>query len=554
MRPALLLFVVALLMRCLFWVATPDREWTHAVACQGDAALWQQLAREQATPLPPGAQADLQLRLPLRPPAMHWLVSSLWNGDAATAWRMRLLFVLLAALHAPLLYLALRREFAPRIACIAGAGAAVATNLMLIGSGLHVETPYLLVVLLTFLDWPEVRRGAHPLVAVRWGLLHGVATLLRAEHPLLLLLLLLLQWRQGRRLLPLRWPLLGFAIAVLPWQVQAMRLVHRFNDVPRPELPAARTLPWEPAALDAVRALPAFQQLPVWQFVDDTVRCRGGTRVQRSDLQVVVEAYGCWPEPLHQAFVALYGPLNFFLANSPESDGGFTNAPLQRRPPLLGGPERYPPGLLQVLPLQGQLTPDYPPHLQALNHGYGLGWEWIAAHPAAALRLVLHKLQFFWQGAASGIGGYGLPMGLSGPRRRVDLVTAEGAIAAGWRLLVLLAAGIGLWRGRRHAALPGWLLPLLTGVVANVLFFGYARLGALSLPSLLLLLALAADGVVARLPARTARRVGTGLLIAVLATEALRALSIGAPRLDGRDIGTGQPFAEDGYAERRVQY
>lgn len=555
MRFAALLFAVGLLLRLLFVVATPDRDLAYAHALKGDAPLWQQLANEAAHP-PTDRPLDPQLRLPLRPPAMHWLVSSLWDGNPGTAWRLRGLFAVLGALLAPLLYLGLRREFPARTAALAGGLAAVSTQLMLLSSGLHVETPYLVLVLLAFLDWPELRAGARPRTALRFGLLHGLAALLRAEHPLGFALLLLLAFCQHpeHRLRPLLLAALAFALTLLPWQLTAMQQVQAFNHGTPPALPTAGNLPWDADALAAVQALPSFQQLPVFGFVTDTARTRGERRVGRADLRVIEEAYGYWPEPLHVPTLSLYGPLNFFLANAPESDGGFSNAALRRPPPLAGGPQRYPPGLLQVLPLDGRMTPDFPPHLQALNHGYALGLDWLMSHPGDAARLLWRKLQFFWQGAATGLGGFNLPMGLSGTRRQVDMVTADGPLAAAWRLLLLAMALGGVWQLRRQPALLGWLVPLTTALLASALFFGYARLGALALPSVLLLLAACLQRATSALPAALPRRIGWLSLLLLVAVEGLRALTASPPAIDDRTTATGDPFPPLHYAVRKVRY
>ena len=39
---------------------------------------------------------------------------------------------------------------------------------------------------------------------------------------------------------------------------------------------------------------------------------------------IVREAYGCWPEPLPVPLIALYGALNFFVANAAEAERGGT--------------------------------------------------------------------------------------------------------------------------------------------------------------------------------------------------------------------------------------
>jgi hypothetical protein len=238
--------------------------------------------------------------------------------------------------------------------------------------------------------------------------------------------------------------------------------------------------------------MPAFAQLPTAGFVSDSVRVRGGSRVTLEDLTILDEAYGYRPEPLHTPLLALYGPLNFFLANSSESaaeGGGFTRAALDRRPPFEGGLARYPNGILNVLPQE--LSLGYPPHLDAVNHGYEKGIAWIASHPSDALSLIATKLAHAWRGAASGIGLHNAPIGRSGTRMPVDAVTKDDYLATAWRALLLVLAAIGAGRLRRDEGATQTLLVVGTRFLLAVPFFGYARLGALAIPALAVLWAAA---------------------------------------------------------------
>jgi hypothetical protein len=222
------------------------------------------------------------------------------------------------------------------------------------------------------------------------------------------------------------------------------------------------------------------------------VRTRGGAAVTRDDLRIVAEAYGCQPERLHTPLLALYGPLNFFLANSNESeaeDGGFTRAALDRRPPFAGGLARYPNGILNVLPQE--LSLGYPPHLDAVNHGYAKGLAWIASHPSDALSLLASKLMHAWRGAASGIGIHNFPMGRDGTRMPVDAVTSDSLLSTAWRALLFALAAIGARGLRRDEGATQTFLVIATRFLLAIPFFGYARLGALAIPALAVLWAAA---------------------------------------------------------------
>ncbi len=493
MRHAALLFAASLLLRAAHWLLSPERFDAFTADYQGDAPYWQQIC---------AGNAGLEALLPFRPPGMQWLATMLWDGNGS-AFVARLAMTLLGALIAPALWLSLRSSLDPKVALIAAWICACSHSLIVLGSGLHVEIPHLLLCVLSIGDFERMRKPRATFAAARWGTLNAAACLFRAEHlAFVAMSLAWFAWRAWRlresRARDVAVAAFAFAITLLPWQLHVARSIADFNEgridgtQQLPDLPPRGSLPWNDDAIKAVRAMPAFAQLPTAGFVSDTVRVRGGSRVTLEDLTILDEAYGYRPEPLHTPLLALYGPLNFFLANSSESEaegGGFTRAALDRRPPFEGGLARYPNGILNVLPQE--LSLGYPPHLDAVNHGYAKGIAWIASHPSDALSLIATKLAHAWRGAASGMGLHNAPIGRSGTRMPVDLVTPESAIAIAWRWLLLALALVGLRGLRRSEGSTQVVFWAVARLLLTLPFFGYARLGALAIPALAVLWAAA---------------------------------------------------------------
>jgi hypothetical protein len=281
---------------------------------------------------------------------------------------------------------------------------------------------------------------------------------------------------------------------------------------------------------------------------------RSGTRVGADDFRILEEAFGSAPRPLAPfVFVSAYGPLNFALANHPAARGGFSRAALEDAPPLWGGPGRYPRDLAGASP--SDLTLAYPPHLRLVNDGYGVGASWIAANPGRFARLLARKLAIFGSGVTLGLTGYNLPLGLSGLRRAVDLVTPpNGWLPALWSLLVLGASAFGVTRGWQRPALTPWLLYAGSKLLATVLFFGYARQGALVLPVVLVLVALALEPWFSSTPAPRVAILLLVLLALATALEGVRFLSHPAVSIGGRPIETADPTPPDLFLDQLVEY
>lgn len=547
---AVALFLFGLALRVLFQLAGQDGGCGWHLGFQGDAPVWQELATKMANGV-----ADDQLRLPWRPPGMQWLVALLWNGDPQRVAVVRWTFVGLGASVAPVSWLWLRRHTSPRVALLTAGLCAAASNLLLLGSGLHVEVVYLLGTLLSLFDQDRLAGPRAHVAALRQGLFGGVLCLLRTEHVLTMVVFWWWARRSGASWRTLGLGVAAAAVVLVPWQLHANAMVDAYNAGPQPPPPLPRSaLPWDADAVAAVRALPSFQQAPVSGFVADTVRVRGGTRVTAADLAIVREAYGCDPAPLPHAFGALYGGLNFFLANTPEADGGFAAAALDRPPQLLGGEAKYPPGLRNVLPRGGAIVLGYPPHLAAVVDGTSLGLREIAADPSGALLRTGKKLWHAVEGMTGGLGGHALPIGLSGVRRQVDLTTATGGWAVVWRVLVLAVASVGLWSLRRTRGLAPLLLFAATKVVVVVVWFGYARQGALCLPVVALGVAALVDRLLPTVTATRARWSWALLATLLLAVEGLRAATAGIATVDGVAATAGEPFGATDFTTRTITF
>lgn len=574
---ALAIFAAALVCRLLFWRATPDRDWAWTAFFKGDAPLWLEYARAIDLENP------FELGLPIHPPGAAWLVSLLWNELPSGVPFLRFAWALLGALVPLLVFLAVRRSFSLRAATFAGVWTALSTGLLVLSTSVNNETPYLVLAVgaLWFIEDLRERPSIGRLVL--WSAVNAVACLFRVEHVLFYVFALVffaIGWMRvvrrrestfsfGRGAKWAAVSLLFFALPLVPWHLSAWGAIRRFNEEPRQLTPveesavagvekATSDIPWNEEALRRREELPGFARRTGAAFVLATAAHRGRRTIGAEEFRTLEEAFGYYPRPLARfPFISSYGPLNFYLANNSFATEGFNRRPLEEPPPLGGGAASYPRFLVQGLP-PGDLSFVYPPHLRLFNEGYALGWEWIRRNPGEFARLAARKLSIFWSGAAMGFTGWNLPLGLSGPRRAVDMVAPENdPVWIGWRVAVLAICAGGLVAAWRHAALTPLLLFLASKIAATVLFFGYVRQGALVIPVVAILAGLAAERWVPARPAPRGRgrvpRFATAVLLIGIAVEGARFFSRPAVRIDGLAIGEEDPFPPDDHRARRVE-
>ena len=567
---ALAFFFAALVVRVLFLFATPDYNGPASPYYKGDTPVWLEYAAAILT------STQYNHGLPLRPPGVAYLVALLWNGQASGFLVLKLIWATMGAASVAFFYLAIARSFDWITASIAALLMTAYTGLIIVATAPNNEAPYLLLISVCLYICQPLLIQPTWKTLLCWSLLNGLACLIRVEHLLFFAFSSLwlfwlwahpnekpVNWRNSLRMSVFCGSL--FILTLVPWHLYAWSQIDKFNRSPlalNAQTDQAYTqlennlsiMQWTPEATTLSKSLPMFTQRTLTNFVAATVATRGRLTVTGEDFKIIDEAFGYYPQPLKPyPLIAMYGGLNFHLANNSSTTGGFSLDALGESPPLLGGHNQYPALLINGLPPQ-DLTFNYPPHLQAINQGYSLGWQWISANPLDAASLLSNKLKLFWNGVSMGFTGYGFPVGISGIRNAVDLVVPEAGLGLTvWQSAAFMLLLAGLWVGRKNKNLFPWVMLLSTKLVTTILFYGYAREGVVVFPIFALLIALLITRWLSLYS--TSNRLLTDqnkyvwrksiflLMVAGIATEGFRFLSAPTIRLDGYTVNVVEPYA-----------
>lgn len=520
--------LVALASRFLFLFSSVDRKWPHSVLFEGDAPLWVDWLKSMH------AGGSFELGLPIHSPAVPHMLAALGASGIPADWTIyKAIWCVISAVTCSLLYLVTIRtlgetRFARPAALIASLWFAASFHASVLATSLNGETLYtFLVVLIVGVGTLNPgRRGAGPLLAIVLGGLHGLATLVRAEHTLLMLMLV--GWsvispiRDSAPKPPLR--RLAFAaltltcsiLVCLPWSIRGTQATHRLNDHAE-RLPDYDTLSprWTPDARAFMDSLPAFARLDNAAYLSAIAGAAGEPEINEARVRRYFdEEFGYTPEPLRTpVFVSSQGPLSFALANHPGSDGGFTRAAFDTR-----------------FGLDPDLTLSLPSHLKLYNRGYAVGSDNIGNDPASWARLVGQKFIRFEGGITGSFGTLNLPLGRTLIRQPVDIATSPSGTHLWWRIPVLALVVVGALRlvlARKGAP---WLMVVLAKLIVTVFFYGYARQSASILPAFAVLIGAAISWPLDRSSVcRVAMPIAASLLtIAVLIADVTE---YSAPRL-----------------------
>lgn len=473
-------FLLAFGVRLVFLFGSADRTWPHSVYYEGDAPLWADWAQhlEQGAPF----NHDLPIWAPGTARLVNWLMPPKSAAAAPNAprdfTRVKVAWSAMSAATCAMLYWILSGTAGGRIALLAAFIAVFSFQSYVLATSLNSETPYaLLLAILVALGF-RLRTRPGWLAFAIFGLFNGLAALMRPEHPLgFVLLMVWLLWPSpttpasaalvtgpvGRKR---NWHLAvsaaaGFVLAVLPWTWAAHRALLQFNTAATPPpIYTQQRLPWSADARARVEAWPAFARTDNVQFITDMLASKGRSAVTAAEVDAfLAERFGAKPEPLSNwALISNQGALCFVLANDIQCDGGFCKR-------LLGGDFGADP----------ELHLSHPGHLRLFNHGFALGLATIQDQPGPWLALLVRKFERFGAGICSGFGATNAPPGRAGLRPAVDVLITPQPV---WQGISALLAALGAFVTWRRAAATPWLIVLCYKLIVTALFYGYARQAA----------------------------------------------------------------------------
>lgn len=455
------LFVLTLALRLTFLLRSPDAAWPHSMLYEGDAPVWARWAALLQAGQP--FEDDLAFRTPGVAFPLAWL--GLTKPPFTVA---KVLWCVMSAATPALLWLLMSRWFSRTAGLVAASLVALGFGSFAVATSLNNETPYALLLTLIAagtLAWIH-RPGFGKAIAL--GVMHGAALLLRAEHLLLLWMLAAYMawrwWRAAPRCAK-AWRQIAcvppVAIATcLPWSIRSHAAAERFNTVAAPIAFESMKPPFTPEAVAVIESLPAFARASNAAYIGHLGLRGGWPAVKGSDVTAFFEReWGSVPEPIDTwCLVSFKGPLDFALSNHPQADGGFSRAA------LADSHDRDPPFHLAR-----------PSHLRLVNHGWRVGWSWIAADPRRWMDLEWEKLRRFADGLTLGIGPSDWPHAQRLVRRPIDVATPKRGDAPAWNasMLACLAAGAVVAARTRGGGV--WLLVVAWRLAVILTFYGYAR-------------------------------------------------------------------------------
>lgn len=499
---ALAFFAVALIARLIFLLNSPDRDWPHSTFYEGDAILWVEWAKAL------DSGGVYQFDLPIHPPAVAYAIAYFHDGVKITGFvGVKMLWCAMSAAACAFTFLACAANMRRRIAVIATLLLTLSFGQYVLATSLNNETPY--VMLLTMIVWLTQRTLALP---TRWtiltlGIAHGIAMLLRAEHPLLLamfLLWMLIAAPPTHHRLRVRAPscacfrsiasIAFIALLIcLPWTIHATLATRRFNTLEvKPIAFNLAPITWTTSAQDAIHALPAFARSDIYFVLNHWAQTKGRDTIDGPDVSGHLQGEFGWVPRDLPTFVPVsnQGAFSFALANHPDCGGGFSRAALAH--PMRGNDPEF--------------AFAFPPHNRVFIDGWRVGWGSIKSDPLAWMRLVGRKFERFADGVTCGFGARNLPLSREGVREPVDMFVSDSPNARWWQplLLVLIATGIILALARRIPCAL-WLLLILNKLIITIAFYGYARQGASIAPAFYVFIAIAIDSMLLPIDGRVAR-------------------------------------------------